>query len=111
VGFPLVYRRLARLRPEVDHLPIAGRGMPNDLGPDQQSPSVAFQALYCGAMPLTEAEKNEIVETVVEILGSPDKKERLDALREQVMNREEDGSSSTADAAYAVLQAIEEIYG
>jgi hypothetical protein len=62
-------------------------------------------------MPLTEAEKNSIVEMVVEILRAPDKKARIEALREKVMTEAKEGEASVDDAAYSVLQAIEELYG
>lgn len=62
-------------------------------------------------MPLSEEEKQYIVDQVVEILRAPDRKERLAALREQVMrqNRSDDGTLD--DAVYSVVQAIEELYG
>jgi hypothetical protein len=61
-------------------------------------------------MPLTEQEKNYVVEKVVEILRAPDREARLQALREQCLNREGD-AVSLDDAAYSVLQAVEELYG
>jgi hypothetical protein len=62
-------------------------------------------------MPLTEAEKNAIVEKVVAILRAPDKKARIEALRAEVLDAQLEGQSSVDDAAYAVLQALEELYG
>ena len=62
-------------------------------------------------MPLTKVEKDYIVDKVTEILKSPDKKARLDALREQVMGGEDGEGESLDAAAYSVLQAIEELYG
>ena len=61
-------------------------------------------------MPLTEDEKAYIVDTVAEILKAPDRKERLDALKERVLAGEE-GTTSLDDAIYSVLQAIDELYG
>ena len=61
-------------------------------------------------MPLNEDEKTYIVDTVTEILKAPDKKERIEALRERVMSAPE-GTSSLDDAVYSVLQAIDELYG
>lgn len=62
-------------------------------------------------MPLTETEKNEIVDKVVEILRSPDKDAQLETLRQKVLGEGKDGQVSVDDAAYSVLQAIEELYG
>ncbi|MFH2007489.1 MAG: hypothetical protein ABI333_12965 [bacterium] len=61
-------------------------------------------------MPLTEEEKNYIVDTVAEILKAPDKKERIAALRERVLAAQE-GTNTLDDAVYSVLQAIDELYG
>ena len=61
-------------------------------------------------MALTETEKNEIVDKVVEILRAPDKDARLAELREQVLKEAKDDQVSVDDAAYSVLQAIEELY-
>ncbi len=66
-------------------------------------------------MPLTEDEKEYIANKVVEILRAPDKAERIEALRKQVLEgppEAEGGASVTLDdAVYAVLEAIEELYG
>lgn len=61
-------------------------------------------------MPLTEEEKNYVVDKVVEIMRAPDREKRLEELRKQCLNREGD-DVSLDDAAYSVLQAIEELYG
>ena len=60
-------------------------------------------------MPLTEDEKTYIVDRVTEILKSPDKKDRIAALRDKVMNAPE-GEPTLDDAVFSVLQAIEELY-
>ncbi len=62
-------------------------------------------------MPLTESEKDYIVERVTEILRAPDKKARIAALREQVLDPDREPDEGLDDAVYAVLQAIEELYG
>ena len=63
-------------------------------------------------MPLTAEEKEAIVSQVVAILRADDKPERIAALREQVMReRPEAERDSIADAVYAVVQAIDELYG
>ncbi len=62
-------------------------------------------------MPLTEAEKDCIVEKVTAILRAPDKKARIAALRDEVLDPGRDDGESLDDAVYAVLQAIEELYG
>jgi hypothetical protein len=63
-------------------------------------------------MPLTEQQKNYIVNLAVEVLKSENRKERLEELRTKVMS---DSSTSKDldldDAVYSVLQAIEELYG
>lgn len=62
-------------------------------------------------MPLTEAEKDYIVEKVTEILRSADKKDRIAALREQVLGSSPDEDRRLDEAVYSVLQAIDELYG
>ena len=62
-------------------------------------------------MALTETEKNEIVDKVVEILCATDKDARLSELRKKVLSETKDDLVSVDDAAYSVLQAIEELYG
>ncbi|MBD3316188.1 MAG: hypothetical protein GF344_10400 [Chitinivibrionales bacterium] len=65
-------------------------------------------------MAMTKEEKNLIVDKVVAILKAPDKKERIDRLREKVL-KEEDSSDTKEtnynDVVYSVVQAIEELYG
>ena len=61
-------------------------------------------------MALTETEKNDIVDKVVEILCAPDKDARLAELRNKVMSEVKGDLVSADDAAYSVLQAIEELY-
>ena len=61
-------------------------------------------------MPLTEDEKTYIVNRVTEILKSPDKKERIAALKEQVMSTAEGEGNPLDDAVFSVLQAISELY-
>ena len=63
-------------------------------------------------MPLSEEDKSFIVEKAVEILRAPDRKERIAALREQVMSGEtSERKIDLDDAVYSVLQAMEELYG
>ncbi|MBI4705750.1 MAG: hypothetical protein HY744_32050 [Deltaproteobacteria bacterium] len=62
-------------------------------------------------MPLTEDEKQYIVDRVVDLLCAPDKKEKLGALRERVMAVPQGEDRSLDEAVYAVAQAIEELYG
>lgn len=63
-------------------------------------------------MALTEAQKAAVVDRAVEILRAPDRKERIAALREKVLARNDRvDEADDDDALYAVLQALEEIYG
>ena len=62
-------------------------------------------------MPLTDTEKEYIANKVVEILRAPDKAEQIAALREQVLEADAGDEVSLDDAVYAVLEAIEELYG
>ncbi len=63
-------------------------------------------------MPLTAEEKEAIVSQVVAILRAEDKRERIAALREQVMaEHPEEERDGISDAVYAVVQAVEELYG
>ena len=64
-------------------------------------------------MPLSEQQKTEVVERAVEILRSPDRQARMDALRDKVMSADPppDGAAfDLDDALYSVLQALAEIY-
>jgi hypothetical protein len=66
---------------------------------------------------LTKKEKEYIVDKVVEILKSPQKEELITQLREKVLvDDEQDDGQTTADQStdeviYAVIQAIQELYG
>jgi hypothetical protein len=62
-------------------------------------------------MPLSEEDKNYIVEKAVQILRAPDRKEQIDALRSKVMSEDAERSIDLDDAIYSVLQAMEELYG
>ena len=64
-------------------------------------------------MPLTAAEKEAIVSKVVEILRDDNKHVLIAALRAKVMDEAREGESPDGvdDAVYAVVQAIEELYG
>jgi hypothetical protein len=62
-------------------------------------------------VPLSDQEKQYIVDQVVQILKAPDKKERLAALRERVLAESDAEASDLDDAIYSVVQAIEELYG
>ena len=62
-------------------------------------------------MPLTPEEKSRIVDQVTEILKASDKKERIEALRQRVMEGSPDARDNIDDAIYSVVQAIEELYG
>ncbi|MBN1696646.1 MAG: hypothetical protein JW881_03940 [Spirochaetales bacterium] len=63
-------------------------------------------------MPLTQEEKDRIVERVVEILKSPQKNELIEALRKSVLEKEEhDDADEIDDVIYSVIQAINELYG
>lgn len=61
-------------------------------------------------MPLNEEEKTYVVDKVVEIMRAPDRQKRIEELRLYCMSRQGD-DVSLDDAAYSVLQAIEELYG
>lgn len=62
-------------------------------------------------MTLKEDQKNYIVEKAVEILQSPDKKARMEALREKVMGQSDSSEEfNLDDAVYSVLVALEELY-
>jgi hypothetical protein len=61
-------------------------------------------------MPLTEQEKTYIVDRVTEILKAPDKKERIAALKQQVLEAPEGAQNPLDDAVFSVLQAISELY-
>ena len=62
-------------------------------------------------MPLSEEDKNYIVEKAVQILKAPDRKEQIAALRSKVMSEQAERSIDLDDAIYSVLQAMEELYG
>ena len=65
-------------------------------------------------MPLTQEEKDYIVNQVVDILKAPNKKALIAELRKKVLGQENEGEGEKGqldDAVYAVLQAIEELYG
>ena len=65
-------------------------------------------------MPLTQEEKDYIVNRVVAILKAPDKKTLLAELRDKVLNQNNQSESDEEqldEAVYAVLEAIEELYG
>jgi len=66
-------------------------------------------------MPLTKEEKDYIVNKVVDILKATNKKTLISELREKVLSKEDNASEGEKgqldDAVYAVLQAIEELYG
>lgn len=62
-------------------------------------------------MPLTEEQKQQIVDKAVQILRAPDKKQQMEALRQKVMSETEGDEFNTDDAVYSVLQALEELYG
>jgi hypothetical protein len=65
-------------------------------------------------MPLTKEEKDYIVNQVVDILKAPNKKALISELRERVLGRDNEGEGEKGqldDAVYAVIQAIEELYG
>lgn len=62
-------------------------------------------------MALTEEEKAYIVERAVEIIRAPDRKERIAALRSQVLCEDAGKRIDLDDAVYSVLQALEELYG
>ena len=65
-------------------------------------------------MPLTKKEKDYIVNRVVDILKDPNKKTLLTELRDKVLNGNNDSENAEEqldEAVYAVIQAIEELYG
>ncbi|MGA1840697.1 MAG: hypothetical protein ACMUIU_08745 [bacterium] len=66
-------------------------------------------------MPLTKEEKDYIVNQVVDILKAPNKKILISELRKKVLSKEDNAGEGEKgqldDAVYAVLQAIEELYG
>jgi hypothetical protein len=62
-------------------------------------------------MPLSEEDKNYIVEKAVQILKAPDRKEQIAVLRSKVMSEDAERSIDLDDAIYSVLQAMEELYG
>ena len=64
-------------------------------------------------MSISKEEKENIANRVVEILRSPRKQELIDQLRQRVFSaeRENRGGEEIEDVVYAVLQALEELYG
>jgi len=64
-------------------------------------------------MSLSKKKKEQIANRVVEILRSPRKEELIAELREKVFSEERDErrSEEIEDVIYAVLQALEELYG
>ena len=64
-------------------------------------------------MSISKEEKEKIASRVVEILRSPRKKELIEELRERVFSDQRDSreEETTDDVVYAVLQALEELYG
>ena len=64
-------------------------------------------------MSISKEEKETIANRVVEILRSPRKKELIDELRQWVFGaeRENQDGEEIEDVVYAVLQALEELYG
>ena len=64
-------------------------------------------------MSISKEEKETIANRVVEILRSPRKKELIDELRQRVFSaeRENQDGEEIEDVVYAVLQALEELYG
>jgi hypothetical protein len=64
-------------------------------------------------MAMSKGDKERIANRVVEILRSPRKKELIDELRQQVFASpgDETESDEIEDVVYAVLQALEELYG
>jgi len=64
-------------------------------------------------MSISKEEKETIANRVVEILRSPRKKELIDELRQRVFGaeRENQDGEEIEDVVYAVLQALEELYG
>ena len=64
-------------------------------------------------MSISKEEKETIANRVVEILRSPRKTELIDELRQRVFGaeRENRDGEEIEDVVYAVLQALEELYG
>ena len=64
-------------------------------------------------MSISKEEKETIANRVVEILRSPRKQELIDELRQRVFGaeRENQDGEEIEDVVYAVLQALEELYG
>jgi len=64
-------------------------------------------------MALSKKDKDYIVNKVVEILKSEDKEKLVDALRQEVFSRKkkQNNKEHPDDVVYAVIQAIEELYG
>lgn len=64
-------------------------------------------------MPLTQEEKEKIVNRVVTILQSPEKEQLITELKTSVLNSDspDDGEYQMDDVVYSVIQAIEELYG
>ena len=64
-------------------------------------------------MAISKEKKEAIANRVVEILRSPRKEQLIAELREKVFSEERDEQSSEEleDVIYAVLQALEELYG
>ena len=66
-------------------------------------------------MPLTEQEKNYIIEKAVEIIQDPDSKNKLEELKQSVLQKSENNDKSEEgvdldEVIYSVIQAIQEIY-
>ena len=64
-------------------------------------------------MSISKEEKEKIANRVVEILRSPRKQELIDQLRKRVFSAERENreEEEIEDVVYAVLQALEELYG
>ena len=64
-------------------------------------------------MSISKKEKENIANRVVEILRSPRKQELIDQLRQRVFSAERENreGEEIEDVVYAVLQALEELYG
>ncbi len=64
-------------------------------------------------MSISKEEKENIANRVVEILRSPRKQELIDQLRQRVFSAERENreGEEIEDVVYAVLQALEELYG
>lgn len=61
-------------------------------------------------MPLSEEEKTYIVNQVAEILGAPDREQRITALRRRVLDDAREEGNLLDDTVYSVVQAILELY-